>query len=209
MSKPRSEGVPVLIMNPAKDPNMATRRKAPARRRAPARRAAPKANPRRRRRRATPRRRTTTRRRRRNPSFDVKGTAMALGGGAALGAAAYALQGQDFIENPKYKAAAVLGGGVLLGLAISGYSKAAGAGVAGAGAGIGVLQLLSIYMAEQAQTDGLGRIPAYAVNRFGIPGNAYHHLPSAAGYPAMGAVQADLGAVQADLSAIEMTLAGY
>lgn len=183
---------------------MAARRRTPAKRTRTRTRTATKANPRRRRR-AAPRKRVTRRRRRRNPSFDVMGTAMAAAGGGALGAAAYALQGTTFIENPKYKAAAILGGGALIGLAISGYSKAAGAGVAGAGVGIGVLQLLNIFMAQKQETAGLGAIPQYARDRFGQPTNAYYHLPYA-GHPSMGAIQADLGAVQVDLSGTQVDM---
>ena len=182
---------------------MAARKKTTTRRRTPAKAANP-----RRRRRAPARRRTTRRRRRRNPSFDVKGTAMAAAGGGIAGGAAYALQGVDM--EPKYKAALLLGGGALLGLAISGYSKPIGAGVAGGGFALGLNALLNLYMAkEQQQTQGIGAIqadlsaiPAYAVQRFGQTPmqQQYYHLPYGA-QPQMGAVRYDLGAVQADLTA--------
>jgi hypothetical protein len=131
---------------------------------------------------------------------------MAAVGGAAAGGAAYALEGVNL--EPKYKAGILLAGGAVLGLLASGFSKPVGAGLAGAGVGLGVKALLDIYMAKKAATSGLGAIPGYAVNRFGIPQQSYHHLPYAA-HPQMGAVQADLGglgAVQAQMSAVQATL---
>jgi hypothetical protein len=182
-------------MNPSEDHDMAARRRTTRRRttrRAPARRA----NPRRRRRRTTttPRRR----RRRRNPSFDVKGTAMAGLGGAAMGGAAYALEGYKNEKfTPPWRAAALAVGGALLGVLASGYSKSVGAGIAGGGLALGTKVALDHYMAKK--DEGLGYIPAYARQKFGYtaahPG--YFHAP--AGMGQLGAVDSRVGAYDASL----------
>jgi len=174
----------------------ARRRKRPTRRRTTAKRTT-------RRRRATTRR--TTRRRRRNPKpkFDLKGAAVAAAGGLATGAGAYALDGQDLA--PMTKAGILAGGGLVLGILVSGWHPGLGAGIAGAGVALGGKLALEKYMAEKASTEGMGRIPDYGVRKYGrtpmVP--YYRNKPRQ-----FGAVQANLGAVQTDLGAVEAELSG-
>lgn len=186
---------------------MAARRRRTTKRKSSPRRAPARRRPTRRRRatrRASSRRRT---RRRRNPKLDVKGALYAGAGGAVVGAAAYALEGQDM--KPATKAAALAAGGLLLGALISGWNPKVGAGIAGGGMALGAKMGIDYYKAEQAkkaQTEAiaanLGRIPAYAVRRFGhTPATvAYHHLPQTH----MGAVAADLGNAEVQLSGAEL-----
>lgn len=176
-------------------------RRRTTRRKATRRRTTRKAAPRRRRRTTT--RRKVTRRRKRNPmkSFDVKGTLMASLAGAAAGAGAYGLKGQDLSANAQ--AGILAAGGLILGGLISAWNKPIGAGMAGGGVALGAKLALDQYMAQKAATEGMGRIPNYGYRKFGhTPAHpAYRNLP-------MGAVQADLGAVQADLGGYQATMAG-
>ena len=175
-----------------------TRRKKTTRRRTTARRAAP--------RRRTTRKKTTRRRRRRNPAkkFAIKDTLFAGVAGIGAAGAAYGLKGQNLAPNTQ--AGILAAGGLILGGLISAWNKPIGAGLAGGGVALGAKMALESYMAKQAaeQAKGMGRIPNYAVRKFGrTPQHpAYHHLP-------MGAVQADLGAVQADLGGYEAQLTGF
>jgi hypothetical protein len=174
--------VDVLLMNPSGEEDMAARRRKTTtrRRKAPTRR-------RRTSRATTRRRRTTATRRRRNPKIDVMGTVVAAVAGAALGAGAYALDGQNLSNNAK---AGILGAaGVTLGIGVSGVHNTAGAGIAGAGAALATYKLMMGLMAGQ-QTAGMGAIG--------------YRQP----YPQMGYAEAQMSAVEADLGAVEADL-GY
>lgn len=201
----------MLMMNPdERREHMATRRKTTrrkttTRRKRPARASAP-------RRRRRPARKTTTRRRRirrKNPKADLMGALLAAVGGAAIGGGAYALDGQDMSANTK---TAIMGlGGMALGVGVGMFNDRIGCGIAGGGAAIAVKSLLEQYLAAQATTAGMGRIPAYARRKFGsTPTHPhYYHMPAQ-----LDAVQADLigmgdiGAVVADLDAVEASLIG-
>jgi len=134
------------------------------------------------------------------------GALLAAAGGAAVGGAAFALDGQDMTNRTK--AAAVGLGGLALGIGISGFNEAIGAGVAGAGVALATKMVIEEVMAGKAATDGLGYIPGYAYNKFGpTPGvPAYRNLPN------MGAVQAQLngglGAVVYDMNAVTADIGG-
>ncbi len=140
-------------------------------------------------------------------------TLLAAVGGAAIGGGAYALDGQDMAANTKV---AIVGLGALaVGAGVGMFNSNIGCGIAGAGAGIAVQALLEQYMAAQATTAGMGRIPNYARAKFGsTPSHPhYFHLPGS-----LDAVQADLigmgdmgdmGAVVADLDAVEASLIGF
>lgn len=112
--------------------------------------------------------------------------------------------------KPSTKAAALAAGGLLLGALISGWNPKVGAGIAGGGMALGAKMGIDYYQAEKAKNNqtqaiaaNLGRIPAYAVRKFGhTPATAqYHHLPS---QQHMGAVSADLGATEVQLSSAEL-----
>jgi len=119
--------------------------------------------------------------------------------GAAVGGGAYALDGAD-IEN-HWKAAILGAGGLAIGALAGGYSKPAAAGAAGGGLALAAKMLLDQYMAKNGgESASLGRIPAYAYNKFGATPTRphYYHMPAPV-YAQLDAVQADLGAVQANL----------
>jgi hypothetical protein len=174
----------------------ARRRKRTTRRRTTARRTT--------RRRTTRRASGTRRRRRRNPKmkFDMKGTAVAAAGGLAAGAGAYALDGQDLA--PMTKAGILAGGGLVLGILVSGWHSGLGAGIAGAGVALGGKMALEKYMAEKATTEGMGRIPNYGFRKYGRT----PQVPYYRNMPQFGAVRTDLGAVQTDIGAVEAELRG-
>ena len=202
----RTKGtVPVLLMNPSGE-DMAAKKKTA--RRNPSTRskrsaAAKKGWRSRRRSRSggTKRRRMT---RRRNPSLSIVDTGIATLGGGALGAGVYFLEGQDMQKLTKdlIAAAVGIGGGAVAAM----FSPAAGAGLAGAGGLMLAKGLMEHFLtpAPAPATQGLGRIPNYAAQKFGMTqGNPrYFHMP----YAQLNAVEADLGAVQADLNAIEANL---
>ena len=198
--------VPVLVMNPSGKRTMArarskttsrkTTRRAPARRR-PARKGARK---------TTTRRRRVTRRK--NPKIDPAGVALAVAGGAVIGGAGYAIDGQDL--SPTVKTAIVGIGAAALALAVSMANHAVGAGIAGAGAALAVKSLLEQYMAGQAATAGMGRIPNYAYQKFGnTPARpAYRHLPQGLDAVTAQLDSTSMDAVVADLDAVEAELIG-
>lgn len=143
-------GVPAVMLNPSTEEDMARRKTTKKR--------STKKRSTTRRRRSPARKTTRRRRRRRNPSPEIKGTGMAALAGAAVGGAGYALEGTD-LSN--YMQAGILaGGGLVLGMIASMYSKPTGAAVAAAGLALGTKLGLDHYMATKASTEGMGAVDA-------------------------------------------------
>lgn len=184
--------VPVLLMNPGDKRTMAKRRRKGTRRKSSGRRrrnpTTVAMNPRR-----GGRRRT---RRRRNPSIGgiIVDGLLALAGGGAVGAGAYALDGANLGQGAK--AGIIAGGGAVIGGVVSLFSKSAGAGIIGAGAAFGLKTALEMLLVSG------GTQPQQAAE---VPTTA---ALAGYGYPALGAVEAELAGVDVHMNAVEAELAG-
>lgn len=180
---------------------------APKRRRAPRKAAPRKTNAKRRpaRRRPAAKKKPARRRpRKKNPAWDLMGTAVAMLGGAAGGAGAYALDGVAL--TPPVKMAIMGIGGAGVAVLVGGFSKAAGCGIAGAAGAIVGKTLLDMYMPGST----LGALPGYAYAALPAGSRATRLAPNQLGAveSQLSAVQTDLGAVQTDLGAVESMLYG-
>lgn len=128
------------------------------------------------------------------------GTLLGAAGGAALGLGAFALSQQNF--TPTTTMAAVIGGGLLLGAAASGWRKDVGAGIAGGAGAIAATYGASMLYTKQASSNT-------QTGRMG----AVRQLPLAAGgsHAQMNAVQAPIGRrrklVMSGMGAVEAPIA--
>jgi hypothetical protein len=86
------------------------------------------------------------------------GTLLAALSGAAVGAAAYALEGAAL--KPVTQAAVLGLGGAAAGVAASGLNKGVGAGIAAGGASLAALALLRTFMESKATAAQTSRIRA-------------------------------------------------
>jgi hypothetical protein len=91
--------------------------------------------------------------------IDLMGSTWAAVAGALVGAGAYALDGIESAKfTPGYKAAAIMGGGAVLGLGVNTVSQDLGKGLIAGAIAIGTYQLVKQNMGKKAATTkGLGQ----------------------------------------------------